>query len=439
MKSRQKFRETEIGQIPDDWEVKRIGEVVRINELVIDKSFKYKEIEYIDTSSVDRGRILRTVKFSVDKAPSRAQRILRKNDIIISSVRPNLKHFAFIKEAKPNTIASTGFVVISSKKINPHFLYYYLTTDKYIDYLASIADAHTSAYPAFNPDVIEESNVPFPPEIEQKLIAKILSDLDDKIEINQQMNKTLEMIGQSIFKYWFIDFEFPNDKGEPYKSSGGKLVDSELGFTPKGWEVKSLGDFISLERGLSYKGKGLCNSGIPMVNLGNMAPNCGFLYNGLKYYSGEFKERNLIRPGDIVVANSDITQKRDVLGSPAIVPSDLGSDKILFTHHIFAVRNKSKLHNFFIYYLLQLKKYKDRVRGFAIGTSILALPEDTILDFKFAVPDKAILTKFVELVNNLRNKINNNNIQNTELSQIRDSLLPKLVSGKIRVPIEVKK
>ena len=248
-----KFKDTEIGLIPEDWDVKRVKEVAKINELTIKNYFPHKEIEYIDIRSVDKGKIIEIKEIPLDKAPSRAKRIVRDNDILISTVRPNLKHFAFIKSAKQNTIASTGFAVITSKEIAPQFLYSYLTTVRYTDYLSAIADTHTSTYPAFNPDVIENSFAPFPKKEEQKLIAKILSDLDSKIELLQKQNKTLEAIGQAIFKHWFVDFEFPNEDGRPYKSSGGEMVfNAELQREiPKGWEVGSPMRLASFKNGKS--------------------------------------------------------------------------------------------------------------------------------------------------------------------------------------------
>ena len=433
MKSKQKFKETEIGKIPEDWEVKSIGDVCDLvrEQLIPDKN---DVRPYIGLQHIGQGT-LRLVDIGKSSNVSSNKFVFHKGQILFGKLRPYFK-----KVIRPNFdgVCSTDIWVINSKRgYDNGFLFYFFANQDIINE-ADISSEGTKM-PRAVWNYLSKVKKAFPKLPEQQYIAKILSDLDEKIELNQQMNKTLESIAQAIFKHWFIDFEFPNEEGKPYKSSGGEMVDSELGKIPKEWEVKRLGDFIFLQRGLSYKGKGLCDDGIPMINLGTMAPNAGFLYNGLKYYSGEFKEKNLVKPGDIVIANTDITQKRDVLGSPAVVPPDLGSNKILFTHHIYAVRNESKLPNLFIYYLLQVKGYKNRVRGFATGTTVLDLPEDTVLDFKFLVPDKNSLTEFVELINNVRNKIGNNNMQNKGLSQIRDSLLPKLMSGRIRVPIEVKK
>ncbi|MBI4353586.1 MAG: restriction endonuclease subunit S [Candidatus Omnitrophica bacterium] len=228
--------------IPEGWKNMHVSDVASINEMAISKKYAHKNIDYLDVASVDRGRIINRQQLKLNEAPSRARRIVRDKDILISTVRPNLKHFAFIDHAHPNTIASTGFAVITAKSIDARFLYYYLATDKYTNYLSAIADAHTSTYPSFNPDVIEKSSVSCPPPEDQRAIAKILSDLDEKIELNHRMNKTLESIAQSIFKRWFVDFEFPNEKGKPYKLSGGKMVKSELGEIPQGWDVKELSD-----------------------------------------------------------------------------------------------------------------------------------------------------------------------------------------------------
>lgn len=436
-KGKTKFQQTEVGMIPEDWEVKKIGELVNINEHSINKEFKCSEIEYVDIDSVDRGIIKNRQILRLADAPSRAKRIVKDQDVIVSTVRPNLKHFAFIQRAKPNTIVSTGFAVISSKKVNSRFLYYYLTTDKYTNFLSAIADAHTSTYPSFNPDVIQNSLIPYPSETEQKSIAKILSGFDSKVELNQRMIRSLEAVGQAVFKRWFVDFEFPNEEGKPYKSSGGEMIYSkELGKEiPKRWLVRKLDAFIDLDKGLSYKGAFLSNQGLPMINLGTIASKAGFIPEGIKHYTGEYKEKQLVKARDIVIANTDITQKREVLGSPAIVPPNLGCEKALFTHHIFAVRKKATLPNLFIYYLLQLKEYRNRVVGFATGTTVLALPKDAVLDFEFAVPDNQTLGFFEEIAVSLMKKTDANSMQNKNLVQIRDTLLPKLMSGKIRVPI----
>lgn len=405
----QKFKQTEIGMIPEEWEVKIIGDLVKINEDIINKNYSEANIEYIDTSSVDKGHLVETQKLKLEEAPSRAKRIIKDNDILISTVRPNLKHFFFVKKSKKNLIGSTGFAVISPKNINPEFLYYYLTTENYTNFLTAIADAHTSTYPSFNPDVIERSFCPYPVENEQSFIAKILSDLDSKIELNQQMNKTLEAIGQAIFKRWFVDFEFPNEKGKPYKSSGGEMVDSELGEIPKGWRVERYSDLVEVMTGKGLKREEFVENGeFPVIGAnGELGRTDKFLFN-----------EDLILTGRV-----------GTLGTIYII-----RDKVWISDNVLISKAKSKELFYYSYYILRNLDFKSLNRG-----STQPLITQTDLKNQIClIPEKQLLLTFNKVLLSLYNKIWGSNLQIKNLSQIRDSILPKLMSGKIRVPVEVK-
>ena len=124
---------------------------------------------------------------------------------------------------------------------------------KYMYYRLVYQDLHNlrigSSQPLLTQSIIKKTEIKLPPLEEQKAIANILSTLDEKIEVNNQINKILEEMAQAIFKHWFVDFEFPNEKGEPYKSSGGEMVESELGMIPKGWYIGQLGDIAKISSG----------------------------------------------------------------------------------------------------------------------------------------------------------------------------------------------
>jgi len=209
--------------IPVDWDIRQVKDISNINEMNIDNSYSFDEIEYIDISSVRERRLLKTKLYPLSQAPTRAKRIIRDKDILISTVRPRLKHFVFIKKSKPNLVGSTGFAVISPKKLNPRFLYYYLTSDKYTRFLAAIADIHATTYPSFTPDVILNSYIPYPPIYEQEEIVNIFTSLDAKSHLNYKMIHTLESVGKTIFKHQFVDYEFPTNRRNSYRSSGGNM------------------------------------------------------------------------------------------------------------------------------------------------------------------------------------------------------------------------
>ena len=161
-----------------------------------------------------------------------------KNDVLISNIRPYFKKiwFAIFEGGASNDI----LVIRGNNKVNSKYLYYLLSTDDFFDY--NVKGSKGTKMPRGDKEHIMNYEFKLPSLKEQKRIADILTALDDKIELNNQMNQTLEEIENLLYKRWFVDFEFPDDKCNPYKSSGGEMVDSELGMIPKGWEVKELGD-----------------------------------------------------------------------------------------------------------------------------------------------------------------------------------------------------
>ncbi len=439
MKNKKKFKQTEIGLIPEDWEVVPASEYcLKVTDGTHDTPKKVNSKHFLITSrhlgdSQIKFNEAYTISdeefFEVNKRSK-----VDQWDVIFSMI--GTVGLVYLEKSNKIDYAIKNVGLFKSKKaIDGRWLFYYLKSPIATAHINASKAGTTQAYLTL--DTLRKFPIILTKDTEREKIVGILESIDSKIELNQQINKTLEAIGQAIFKHWFIDFEFPNEKGKPYKSSGGEMVDSELGKIPKGWTVSTLREFIMVERGLSYKGSGLTEDGLPMINLANFAPNHGFINSATKPYSGEYKERNLVKAGDIVIANTDITQKRDVLGSPAIVPN-LESEKILFTHHVYAVRNKSWIPNYFIYYLLQLKQYEDRTRGFATGTTVLFLPDDAILDFQFVLSNKELVEKFVSTIKMFQDRLNLNTSEHITLTILRDSLLSRLMSGKIRVPVEVR-
>ena len=168
-----------------------------------------------------------------------------KNDILISNIRPYFKKiwFAIFEGGASNDI----LVIRGNNKVNSKYLYYLLSTDDFFDY--NVKGSKGTKMPRGDKEHIMNYEFKLPSLKEQKRIADILTALDDKIELNNQMNQTLEEIASLLYKRWFVDFEFPDDKGNPYKSSDGEMVDSELGMIPKGWEVKELGEIIKFIKG----------------------------------------------------------------------------------------------------------------------------------------------------------------------------------------------
>lgn len=353
-------------------------------------------------------------------------KLLKEGDLIISA-RGTVGEIAQLGKAMAFNQSCYGLRAKEHITSND-FMYYAL---KYI--LKDIKNmTHGSVFDTITRSTFDVLSYPLPEMKEQKSIANILSNLDDKIEVNNKINQKLEEMAQAIFKQWFIDFDFPNEEGKPYKSSGGEMVESELGMIPKGWEVKELGEICNIQKGLSYKGKYMSDVGTPMINLGNIYPGGGYRKEKIKFYNGDFKANHIVSSGDIIIANTDMTQDRVILGSPIIVPK-FNEDKIIFTHHLFAFRDV-QIDKLFLYFYLKTPSFRERAETYATGTTVLALPKEAVTSIPMVIPSKKLIDEYSMIASKNIYKINNGNLQIDNLEKLRDTLLPKLMSGEIRVP-----
>jgi type I restriction enzyme S subunit len=327
---------------------------------------------------------------------------------------------------------------------------YYLTEDdtkedlKYLYYLLNhlpLKKLNTdSAVPGLNRDNAYSQVFSLPPIQEQKSIAHILSTLDEKIEVNNQINKTLENMAQAIFKQWFVDFEFPNEGGEPYKSSDGEMIESELGMIPKGWEVISLDKIVDVKSGYSYKGTDLSESNNAMVTIKNFDRNGGYKKDGLKeiIISDRVKKHHYIEINDVVVAHTDLTQGAEIIGNPVMVLSKGKYEKLIMSMDVVKVISKDNdIDNAFIYCLLKTDNFKQYALGYVNGTTVLHLSKKAIPQYKLPFPtDIKICKELSAILKTIMMKISLSDNENDNLNLTRDILLPKLMSGEIRVPLD---
>jgi type I restriction enzyme S subunit len=183
------MRDSNIRVMPKEWDVKRLGDVATINAKKIRKDYPFETIEYVDISSVKAGYLLNTTRYELKDAPSRAQMLVSNGDTIWSAVRPNRKSFLFINNPPANLVVSTGFVVLTPDKIRPYYLYYWVTTDEFVNYLSSNADG--SAYPAVRPYHFTEALIVVPDEYHLNLFEQSVEPLRNKITKNERENSIL--------------------------------------------------------------------------------------------------------------------------------------------------------------------------------------------------------------------------------------------------------
>ena len=360
--------------------------------------------------------------------------IFKKGDILFNKLNVKFKRVWNIDfDIEDNSICSTEFIPIQAKNIDRDFLYYCLISPNFTNEMKYLSTGTSNSHQRIKPKDLKEYDIFLPKDkITQSKIGYVLKLLDKKISINLEINKTLTKIALLLFKNWFVDFNFLNENNNPYKEDNGKMKDSELGFIPIDWEIDILGNYLKIERGLSYKGKYLSDKGVPLINLGNILPNTEFRLEKLKFYSGEFDRKYEVNVGDILVANTDLTQDRLVLGSPIIVPSLIDAESIIYSHHINRLSN-FKLPKFYIFYNLLSERYNHMVSGYATGTTVLAISKKSINDYQIVLPPEKLLLKFEEIAKNIEKIKDNNLLEIKKLTKIRDTLLPELMSGEIDV------
>jgi len=267
-----------------------------------------------------------------------------------------------------------------------------------------------SAVPSLTVPVLNEIDVSLPPLPEQKAIAEVLSSLDDKIDLLHRQNKTLEQMAETLFRQWFVE-EAQED-----------------------WEYVALEEFVSCYNGVSYKSADLNPSETAMVTLKSFARDGEFRLDGFKEYTGKYKKTHIVKPGDLAVAHTDITQDAAIVGNPVLIIGKEEYTTLVVSMDLVKVESKKDwVSNEFIYFLMKTRLFKQHCLGYANGSTVLHLSKKAIPDFEFFLPPVEQIKLFTKQAQNLLGKKNKNIYQIRTLEKLRDTLLPKLMSGEVRV------
>jgi len=308
---------------------------------------------------------------------------------------------------------------------DPFFVYYFLQTLNLGDYNSG------SAVPTLNRNYVHTIEVVVPRNIdEQEGIGKMLSKLDSKIELHQQMNKTLEAIGQAVFKRWFVDFEFPNEEGKPYKSSGGEMIfDERIGKAiPRGWSVGELNDLCSsITNGGTPKRieSRYWNGDIPWFKTGELTD--GPLIDSEEHITEDGLENSAARlwnENTILIA---------LYASPTVGRLGLLRTNAASNQACSGLVAKEEVGYSFLFYTLFFMR--NELNSIAVGAAQQNISQQIVREAKTTIPPTALLKIFNSITNPLFDKQTEIARQNKTLTCLRDALLPKLISGKIRVPV----
>ncbi|WP_346929603.1 restriction endonuclease subunit S [Clostridium sp.] len=352
---------------------------------------------------------------------------LKKDDIVIARTGNTIGVVKYIdKDTK--SVYNNGLIrlKIDKNKFDPKYIYYNLRSKAFKDFVFAISGG-TSTQPNMKINHTLKFEIANFKLADQKAISKILSDLDKKIETNNQINKKIEEMAQAIFKQWFVDFEFPNEKGDPYKSSGGEMVDSELGMIPKGWKVSNLEGIIEFNPKETLKKDEECKF-IEMAALSNFSSN-------IQYWIGKnFCSGSKFRNGDTLLARITPCLEN---GKTAFVDI-LEEDEVAFGSTEFIVMRANDLSNkYYIYCLAREDNFRAHaIKSMSGSSGRQRVQLDLLKNYKVAKSPQSIYSRFGNLLESLFRKIANNNKETVRLVKIRDTLLPKLMSGEIRVQLE---
>jgi type I restriction enzyme S subunit len=313
-----------------------------------------------------------------------------------------------------------GVASLTMKNGNKDFLYFLLK--RHAKHFKSVAGGTT--YESINKDQIEDIELNIPVEwAEQRRIASILSAFDDKIELNNKIGRTLEQMAQAIFKEWFVDFRFPgHEKAE--------FVESELGRVPKGWREVRLADLVQLDKGLSYTSAEISDvpPGLPLVNLKCFLRGGGFRLDGIKYYRGKYRGKHTVSPGEIVVAMTDLTPTREVVGRPARVPAVDGVDRILMSLDVCALRlpQGREWLAAYVYQALRQPTFGVLMANSASGTTVAHLSQGAIAGYPLLLPDENLIKKFHQIGQPVFDKTLFLESENSRLAEARDAAMHKI-------------
>ena len=355
------------------------------------------------TDNMDQKNITETIRFLSKKASEDFPKLyLPIDSICVSCIGSDLGKVVKVKRRLITNQQINS--IIPKPSYHPDFIYYsMIILGKKMNHLSKTS----TAVPIINKSTFSNFDILVPNYNIQKAIANILSSLDDKIELNNKINKNLEEVAQTLYKRWFVEFEFPNEDGEPYKSSGGEMVESELGLIPKEWYVDLLGNVVNIIYGKNLPTKNLLLKGYPV-----------FGGNGIIGYNDKFLYKN---PKVLVSCRG------------AASGSVLNSLKNSFvTNNSLILEDNEKISYEYLKELSKNRSYFDFVSGSAQPQVTIA----SISQCKIIIPQRKTLNEFTKVMKESNEIIENLYYENLKLAQLRDELLPKLMSGEIEVAIE---
>ena len=402
----------------------RVNEIV---ETITEQPISDKEMLFeINTSSVENGQILPCPLTRKSELKGQFKKGIKNNDILFSEIRPQNKHFYKVKLNNPEDyVASTKLMVLRkfNEDVDIDYFYYWLTCDATLNQLQSRAENRICSFPQITFELLSEYLVPIPTLKKQKNVSRVLNNLNLKIVNNYNTINTLESLAKTIYDYWFLQFEFPNEEGKPYKSSGGKMVwNNDLKREiPEGWEIKKLANIeknIVTGKTPSTKDNSNFGNDVPFITIEDIRNNI-FITNTSRKLSNkgaENQQRKYIREGSLCV--SCIASLGEIGFATEKSQTNQQINSIVFNN----VNNKE-----FLYF--SLKGYFENSSS-KVGNVFNNMNKEEFSNIEFLY-NSDIIKDFHNKIEPLFIQILNCSKQNQQLTELRDFLLPMLMNGQV--------
>ena len=324
---------------------------------------------------------------------------------------------------------------IRQDSVVPEYARYYFRSNIFRQKVNSMATMSTRA--SLNNEILQRLEIILPPKNDQKIIGHILGTFDEKIELNKKTNKNLEDIAKGLFKSWFIDFDPVKAKSEgrstglPNKISDlfpDSFEDSELGEIPRGWEIRPLRNLIDFQNGYAFKSNNWKDSGIPVVKIGSVKPGIVDLSN-VSYVDEEIAnscEEFRLSPGDILIGMTGY------VGEVGLVPR--GNIAPLLNQRVGKLIPKNIHYKSFIFCLARSNAFRKKVEELSSGSAQANISSMNICNIQLVKPNQKVLEAFAKIVDNHLESYLTIHKESGILSNLRDVILPKLISGELRIP-----
>lgn len=398
-------------------------------------SFEDEGINFIKIESItERNTIdLNSVAFISDECNRKMKRSqLREGDLLLS-IAGNIGRMAVVDNSilPANTNQAIGIIRFDGTKVNPYFIKYLFSTNWY---KSKIINANAqSVQKNINLKNIGDLEVDLPSIEQQNKIVGVLKSIDDKVENNNKINAKLEELAKTIYSYWFLQFNFPNENHMPYKSSGGKMTwSNDLGREiPNNWKVNRIRDVIShINTGLNPRQNFILNTGnIKYITVKNLTTKGTIDFTTCDTIDEEalakVHRRSDISKGDILFASIA------PLGRCVIIREDpMGWD---INESVFSIRPKNRNLSEYLYMFFMSEYFIKKAEHSSTGSVFSGIRISVLEDMKIVVPPENVLDEFSKTISPILDLKYQNEMENQKLKEIRDFLLPLLMNGQARI------